>query len=291
MAIKNLAFKGGGVLGIAYAGAITVLEQQGILAGIEKVAGTSAGAITAAMVSLNYSAAEIRTIVNGTSFKSFEDRKDPFRIPITYGLYAGDALLSFIQNQITAKGLPATATFRDFNTNNYKDLHVFATDLNIQDCQEFSFATTPDVVVAEAIRASMSIPIFFKAWQFSNSVPSNHIYVDGGVIYNYPLTAFDTSTGANEETLGFYLTDMQDADKDNGLQTGQIEDYIKVLFDTLMDAQVIDFDKDPEMQDRTIKIDDLGISSTNFDLTTDQEEALYQSGIKYTTAHFAGNAS
>ena len=43
---RNLVFEGGGVKGIAYAGAIGVLEERDILAGIQRVAGTSAGAIT-----------------------------------------------------------------------------------------------------------------------------------------------------------------------------------------------------------------------------------------------------
>jgi predicted acylesterase/phospholipase RssA len=64
--ISNLAFKGGGVLGIAYAGAIQVLEEKGLLQQVQKVAGTSAGAMTAALVSLNYTAAEIYNIVKGT---------------------------------------------------------------------------------------------------------------------------------------------------------------------------------------------------------------------------------
>ena len=40
---KNLAFEGGGVRGIAYAGALQVLEQNNILPDIRRVAGTSAG--------------------------------------------------------------------------------------------------------------------------------------------------------------------------------------------------------------------------------------------------------
>jgi len=44
---RNLAFEGGGVKGIAYAGASAVLEDKGILPNICRVAGTSIGAITA----------------------------------------------------------------------------------------------------------------------------------------------------------------------------------------------------------------------------------------------------
>lgn len=284
--IKNLAFKGGGVLGIAYAGAIQVLEEKGVLATVERVAGTSAGAITAALVSLNYSSAEITPIVKGTNFSLFEDKKDPLRIPFTYGFYAGDALFKFIQDKITAKGLPADLTYRDMQSRGFKDLHVFASDLNVQTIQEFSFETTPDAIVAESVRASMSIPLFFKAWKFSNGIPNNHLYVDGGLLYNYPLTAFDENGAPNSETLGFYLTDLNNVSGDNGLNFDQIEDYVKALFETLLEAQVIDFDKDPEMLARTVRLDDFGISATNFHLTDAQQQSLFDSGIKFTTEFF-----
>ena len=47
--IKNLVFEGAGVRGIAYAGAIMELENNKLISQIEKVGGTSAGAITAMM--------------------------------------------------------------------------------------------------------------------------------------------------------------------------------------------------------------------------------------------------
>ncbi len=49
---KNLALEGGGVRGLAYSGALEVLENKGILKNIERVAGSSAGAIAGLMISL-----------------------------------------------------------------------------------------------------------------------------------------------------------------------------------------------------------------------------------------------
>ena len=46
---------------------LTVLEQKNILSGIEKVSGTSAGAITALLVSLNYNSVDIKNIINSTN--------------------------------------------------------------------------------------------------------------------------------------------------------------------------------------------------------------------------------
>lgn len=50
--VQNLIFEGAGIRGIAYCGVITTLDSAGILQGIEKVAGTSAGTITVLAVSL-----------------------------------------------------------------------------------------------------------------------------------------------------------------------------------------------------------------------------------------------
>ena len=48
---RNLVFKGGGVRGIAYMGALAILEEVEVLKNIKRVAGTSSGAIAATMVS------------------------------------------------------------------------------------------------------------------------------------------------------------------------------------------------------------------------------------------------
>ena len=99
---KNLVFEGGGVKGIAYAGAIEVLETSGVLQQIGAVAGTSAGAITAALVSMRFSAAEIKEIIWDTKFSTFEDHKSYIHIFTKYGLYEGDTFLAWMKSQVAA---------------------------------------------------------------------------------------------------------------------------------------------------------------------------------------------
>ncbi|HEU4718310.1 MAG TPA: patatin-like phospholipase family protein [Bacteroidia bacterium] len=279
----NLVFKGGGVLGIAYAGAIKVLEDNGILQQVRRAAGTSAGAITAALVCLKYSAAEILHEVSATNFKSFEDGLDPLRVATKYGLFKGDAFLSWMQQRLIDKGFSATATFTDLKNKGMSDLHVFASDLNTQNLREFSFATTPGVPVAYAVRASMSIPLFFNAWQFPGNNPDNHLYVDGGMVYNYPVRTFDQN-GVNPATLGFFLSNLNAPAIADTLDYNHLVQYVRNTFDTIMNAQNINFRNDPSDEKRTVMIDNLGISATNFGLTQQQEQDLYNSGVKYTTA-------
>src|SRR5215210_3318418 len=51
---SNLVLEGGGVKGVAYPGAVQVLQGEEILPKIDKVAGTSAGSIAAALIALGY---------------------------------------------------------------------------------------------------------------------------------------------------------------------------------------------------------------------------------------------
>lgn len=283
----NLVFEGGGVKGIAYAGALEVLGERGILADVKNVAGTSAGAITATLVALGYQPAEVKQKVLALNFKDFEDGWDPLRLVTKYGLYRGNDLLSWIQEMIAGKAQKGKgATFEDLHLQGLPDLYVYSTDLNIFDIKQFSYTDTPKVIVAEAVRASMSIPMFFKAWKFTDSIPDDHIYVDGGVVLNYPLTVFDTVTQPDDpQTLGLYLYDYNDVKKPSALNYDHPIEYCKTLFETLLDSQNIDFSVNESIRKRTIMIDDFGILATDFDITPAQEEQLYQSGVKYATEY------
>src|ERR1044072_1217191 len=100
---RNLVFEGGGVKGIAYGGALEVLEQSQITPQIEKVAGTSAGAITATMVSLGYTAGELIEIMMGLDFSKLEDGSDILgleRLVKYYGWFKGDYFLNLMQSFI-----------------------------------------------------------------------------------------------------------------------------------------------------------------------------------------------
>ncbi|MFO7861029.1 MAG: patatin-like phospholipase family protein [Desulfosalsimonas sp.] len=68
---RNLIVEGGGVKGIAYIGAMQVLTQRGLLDGIQRVGGASAGAINALIFALGYDIHIQRQILHSTDFKKF----------------------------------------------------------------------------------------------------------------------------------------------------------------------------------------------------------------------------
>eukprot|EP00058_Branchiostoma_floridae_P013306 XP_002598794.1 hypothetical protein BRAFLDRAFT_74527 [Branchiostoma floridae] len=63
---ENMVMEGGGAKGIAYIGAVKVLEDAGIMKNIKRFAGTSAGAITAGFVAAGMSSGDVLDVMNKT---------------------------------------------------------------------------------------------------------------------------------------------------------------------------------------------------------------------------------
>ncbi|HHO77107.1 MAG TPA: patatin [Deltaproteobacteria bacterium] len=190
---RNLVFEGGGVKGIAYVGAMSILELRGSLGGILRVGGTSAGAINALVYALGYSLAEQNAILRSTDFKKFMDDsfgmiRDIRRLAKDFGWHKGDFFSTWIGNLIKDRLGSAEATFSDLASRNLPDLYVVGTNLSTGYVEVFSRERHAHMPLATAVRISMSIPLFFSAVRHG---PREDVYVDGGVELNYPVKLFD----------------------------------------------------------------------------------------------------
>lgn len=272
--IENLAFRGAGVKGVAYSPVPLLLEQFGVLSQIKKVAGTSAGSIIAMLMAAKFSPKEIFDITMAADFSTFADGNliTDLETIGKYGYHPGKTLLAWFQKILSAKIAP-TATFADFKKAGFLDLHIFAADLNTESLRRFSNETTPNAPVAEAMRCSVSIPEYFQAYRFDSF--DKHIYVDGGLTFNYPLKAFDKPV-FNPKTLGFYIGVTSDIEADSGLDFHEPKAAGIALIETLLKAQDEQLYSDPEDMARTIFLSPCGISSTNFNITEDEKMLLFK---------------
>jgi len=299
---KNLVFEGAGIKGIAYSGVIRELENAGRLEDIDHVGGTSAGAITALLVSLDYSADEIYRIISDTDFQKFNDIGS--RLNKKYGLFRGDKFSEWIGQLIERKTGDADITFRELVDQGYRKLYVTATSLNKQKLIILSHETYPQMKIRDAVRISMSIPLYFEA-VFVDSTgqvydkPRKHnnldIMVDGGIIGNYPIFIFDSLAVENGQTvripdkatLGVRMdTESQierDA-KDRELVpvqidniTGYVEAFYTLIIENLNRNSLTRAD-----WERTISVSSAGIGPRIKKLSEAQKNALIESGETYT---------
>lgn len=322
---KNLVFEGGGVKGIAYVGALDELNKRGILPNIERVGGASAGAINALLIGLNFSSARIHEILYNLDFNDFLDGSDSvlkntLRLVEKYGWYKGDFFRSWISELIKEKTGNSESTFKDIQLmkekKDFKDLYFLGTDLSTGYSEIYSHEKNEDMIVADAVRISMSIPLFFAAVKKSN----HDICVDGGLLANYPIKLFDREKYVdknkreteyykkrniknkgdeskisdyvyNSETLGFRLDTLE--------EIGVLHDhnepihypidgfgiYIKRLISTIFDAQMNNHLHSDDWY-RTIYIDSLDVKTTEFNLSDEKKHELIESGKTYTIKYF-----
>lgn len=281
--IKNIALSGCGVRGMAEAGALSVFDKYGYSTGIKNVGGTSAGAINACLFAMGFPAAKTKDIISNTDFKSFEDGTllDIGQEYTRYGLHPGNVFASWLKELINLGCGNPDATFLDFKNKGFKNLVVFAANVSKRCIERFDAELTPSTRVWEAIRCSMSIPWFFEAYKLNGC-----IYNDGGISYNYPIDFMDQYGQANTETVGLHFNYVGQPTNAEMLDFGTPRKMLAAQWDMLLSAQDIMLGKQSENLSRTIIIDSLGISATNFGVTDQQKEAMYQAGIAAATNYF-----
>lgn len=297
---RNLVFKGGGVRGIAYIGALEVLEEQGILPSIQRVAGTSAGAISAFLVSLRIPVSQILELFSSLDFRKIPQsstRKHRLPLPLpseeekltriikNYGLYSSSYFYQWLRKVVAehCHG-KADATFADFHNEGFRDLYIVVANLNRRQGEILSYTSSPNVAVADAVRMSMSIPLYFEALRFDgNRLGKGDYYVDGGVFNNYPINIFDQPPfikenefkrhKGNPETLGLFLYPESVGEVKKSKNPHNLIDYLGLVISNLYEAyEVMQYENSVIDQRRTIAISDCGIQSTDFSIVKGDEK-------------------
>jgi len=300
----DLVLEGGGVKGIGLAGAYSVLEERGFEA--RNVAGTSAGAITAALIAAGYSADELREIIVSLDFNQFKDKGWEDNIPLfdrsaslllDQGIYEGKVFHEWMRELLAAKGIH---TFRDLVLEEFAEdpkyrsrLQVIASDVTgrrllVLPRDAGLLGIEPDdLEVAQAVRMSMSIPIFFEPVRVENKKEDReHLIVDGGMLSNFPVWLFDCEDDEEPEwpTFGLLLVEPEPEkpvsvrltkDRDRGVSA--LVDYVKAMAQTMMEAHDRMYVQQAQWA-RTIGIPTLGVGTTEFDITRERALALYESG-------------
>jgi NTE family protein len=317
---RNLVFEGGGVKGIAYVGAMQILANRGLLDGIRRCGGASAGAINALIFALGYTPYEQYGILRSTDFGDFMDRafgviRNVRLLATEFGYHRGDFFESWIGELIEDRMGGRRATFGDLREEGCPDLHVIGTNLSTGFAEVFSHERHADMAVVDALRISMSIPLFFRAVRRG---PRRDVYVDGGVQLNYPVKLFDReryidldsepwaarTTGYyeaenarfaltrpgrspyvyNRQTLGMRLDTAQEIalyrydEEPRAVPVGSFTDYARALLKALLNVQEHVHLHSDDWQ-RTVYINTLDVGTTDFDIAPARQQALVEQGI------------
>ncbi|HEV2786234.1 MAG TPA: patatin-like phospholipase family protein, partial [Solirubrobacteraceae bacterium] len=212
MAEADLVLEGGGMKGIGLGGAVGALMRAGYA--FERIAGTSAGAIVGALVAAGIGERELSGAMERLQYARVPDRGVP-GVPLlsegisllhSGGAYEGDYIHEFVRAELEALGV---RTFGDLRRRDagadarlpperaYR-LVVMATDVTHGRLLRLPWdypllGLDPDEqLVADAVRASISIPLYFDPVVVRDRASGERVtLVDGGVLSNFPIEIFD----------------------------------------------------------------------------------------------------
>lgn len=284
MIITNIVIDGGGSKGIAFCGAIKALEEKNILKNIKNIIGSSAGAIIALLLSMKLSADEIEDIMNGINFDELKDKRFGAMMKLyffvkKYGKYKGDNFLKIIENILEKYTNNKNITFRQLFIKYKINLVITGSNISRGIIEYFNHIYSPNMPVKIALRISMSLPYVFEAVRYNDC-----LYVDGGILNNYPFWYF----GDTKHTIGLKLMKpiekKNDIINDNYIEINNIKKFSIYLMKA-MAYQIERLDVRDDYWKRTIGINTYDIQTTDFDISEENKNLLikegYESVIKY----------
>jgi len=278
----DAVFEGGGVRGIGHVGAVTFLEKQGYH--WNKLAGTSAGSIIAALLASGYSGQELSSIMHQMDYKRVPGKNWVESIPVVgkgiavwreLGIYDNDYLENFIENLLVKKKI---YSFADLPEDNLKIIASDVTDgrmIVFPDDLNYYGVSKDKMSIAKAVRMSCTIPLFFKPVKWVTNKKSCYV-VDGGLLSNYPVDIFDRKDGLPRwPTFGFRLSQENISATSVNID-GPIS-YGRAIVQTMAQAHDMrHVDKHSEV--RTIFIPTETVTSTQFSLSESEQKFLYEAG-------------
>jgi NTE family protein len=224
-------FQGGGVKGVALAGALLEFADHGDIAINQwvNVTGTSAGAIIAAYLATGHGPDDLEKLMTRVPYASFQDWGPggefiggALNLARHHGLAHGEAFRKWFDDELG--GATFESVRREDATPDKADdpyrLRLIASDVTQHrmlvppaDLSNYKVPgqtapIDPDAFkIANAVRMSMSIPFFFQP-VLLESVETGEActIVDGGILSNFPVWLFDVDQAVTRPTFGFHLT-------------------------------------------------------------------------------------
>jgi len=224
----DLVLDGGGVRGIALVGALSALEEAGFEPA--RVAGTSAGAVVGALLAAGLRGPDLRVAMQELDYRRFEDPSPAHRVPflgkslsllVGKGVYHGRYLSSWLGRLLADRGV---RTFGDLRVDDDQGTSLppgrrYRLVVTTVDVTRGTLVRLPwdyhrygldpdEQLVADAVRASASVPFFFEPVPLQDSTGHTSLLMDGGVVADFPVDIFDRTDGlaARWPTVGLKLS-------------------------------------------------------------------------------------
>jgi NTE family protein len=294
----DLVLEGGGVKGIALVGAISVLQEHGYR--FNRVAGTSAGAIVGSLAAAGFGPTELYDRMLEVDYRKFRDGGLLDHLGVLgrgvtllfeHGIYKGDYVRSWLAELLATKGVTTFEQLKLIDPESslaaaqqYR-LVAMTSDISHGRLRRLpweydAFGINPDEAqVADAVRASASIPFFFEPIKLQ-AAGKDVWLVDGGILSNFPIDTFDRTDGRKPRwpTFGIKLSARADALAGRVRDVHNTVEMTQAMIETMAGFHDQIYVDQPSVQARTIFVDTGIASVTDFGITRETQLQLYRNG-------------
>ena len=180
----RIYLSGGGMCAMAHVGALMELSKTIPLKSIKEWMGVSAGAFVTMCICVGFTLDELYDFCVRFDFTNIKEVDSIPGWVLHGGFDTGERLHKLIEACLHVKGLSSDFTFKDCYDKFNISLRIVATDLNEAAPRLFSPFDTPQYKLANAVRASMTVPYYFQPFICPET---SHYLFDGAIISNYPL--------------------------------------------------------------------------------------------------------
>jgi len=305
----DLVLSGGGVKGIGLVAAVVALMDAGYRA--QRVSGTSAGSIAGAVVAAasmgdQLGPEEVKELALQLDYHKFTDPGPLERLPVLgpslallrgTGIYKGDYAHDWVRSQLNNLGVRTFGdlAIRDDNLppeQRYK-LVVTVADVTTGQLVRLPwdyrrvYGLDPDEQsVADAVRASMAIPFFFRPVTLSGSTGLTSTLVDGGILSNFPIDSLDRADGGKPRWPSFGVTVLPNLPEGNDKLIPALAairllgppHLLENVITTVLVGRDQAYLSQPWVNARTIRVDSTDVGFLDFDISDNEIEALYTKG-------------
>jgi NTE family protein len=309
--VADLVLEGGGVKGIALTGAVWAFDDDQW--SFPRIAGTSAGAMVGAVLAALQAAGEplsqVVELAKTLDYRKFRDRgfpgswlgplgvvADPFAVVLEQGAYEGDYLHDWIRGVLADLGVHTFGDLKrvdpdgDGHVHHEYSLVVTTSDISRKRLSYLpwdyaDYGLDPDEQsVADAVRASASIPYFFEPVTLAGQSGRSTL-VDGGLLSNYPISVFDRldELPPRWATLGIRLDAL-------GLGAEPAPEPVRgvvrmgiALIETAIEANQAEHVLHPCNISRSVYVDTRDVGAVDFSISEAEQRLLIERGHEAAT--------
>jgi len=305
----DLVLSGGGVKGVGLVGAVVGLLDAGYVP--QRISGTSAGSIVGAIVAAaaqsgSMSGAHVKELALQLDYRKFLDPGPVERVPLVgpslallrgSGIYRGDYARNWVRSQLADLGV---STFKDLaiDDDELPPEQRYRLVVTVADVTTGQLVRLPwdyrrvygldpdDQSVADAVRASMSIPFFFRPVSLTSTSGLTSTLVDGGVLSNFPIDSLDRTDGKAPRWPSFGITLLPNLPDGNdkvipalaALRLLGAPHLLEEVITTMLVGRDQAYLSQPWVHARTIRVDSTEVGFLDFDITEAEVEAQYLKG-------------